>query len=157
MMLALVLSTTQNKFKPFEGVDNKITDSFFQHKRDVAENIIIVGSCLKNMQPKAFKSLEHISKDIYEVCLESTHINMVITKLIGMLSRVNVKKLIFASVDKSPHCVQLHYIEHEIEKAMDLSDIEIIHYVCKDNKLIQISNKTISLSKSLSDLESMSD
>ena len=40
--------------------------------------------------------------------LESHHINMVITKIMGMLCEVNVKKLIFASVDKSPHCVQLH-------------------------------------------------
>lgn len=43
MLFALLLSATSNKFKPFDGLDNKITDSAFQHKRDVAENIIIVG------------------------------------------------------------------------------------------------------------------
>ena len=119
---------------------------------DVEDTLVIVGSCLENMQPEAYKELENISNTIYDVCLEETHINMVITKLIGMISRNNIKKIIFASVDKSPHCVQLHYIENEIRKAMDL-DIKMIHYVAVDNKLFEISNDTIKKSKSLYELE----
>ena len=88
---------------------------------DISDNIIIVGSRLPKMQPIAYNKLKNISDDIYELCLESTHLNMAITKLIGMLSRVNIKKIIFATVDKSPHCIQVHYIENEIKKAMDLS------------------------------------
>lgn len=87
------------------------------------------------------------------MCLESTHLNMVITKVIGMLCRVNVKKLIFASIDKSPYCVQLHYIESEVRKAMNIDDIEIIHYVAVNNKLIEIENDTIKKSKSFSELQ----
>lgn len=84
-----------------------------------AENtMIIVGSCLQRMQPKAYNDLQKISSNIYDVCLESTHLNMVITKVISILCRVNAKKLIFASVDKSPHCIQLHYIENEIRKKL---------------------------------------
>ena len=90
---------------------------------------------------------------MYELCLEKDHLNMVITKIIGMLSRVNVKKITFATVDKSPHCIQVHYIEKEIEKAMDLSNIEIVHYVCVNNELVKISKDTISRSKSLAKLE----
>lgn len=120
---------------------------------DVGDNIIVVGSCLEKMQPLAFQELMNFSSDIFEVCLELTHLNMVITKLIGMLSRVKVKKIIFATVDKSPHCVQLHYIENEIRKAMNLDSVEIIHYVCVNNKLIKISSDTISKSKSLLALE----
>lgn len=78
---------------------------------------------------------------------------MVITKIIGMLSRVKVKKIIFATVDKSPHCVQMHYIENEIRKAMNIDDIECIHYVAINNKLIKVSNKTIKKSKSLAEIE----
>jgi len=48
---------------------------------DVDNTIIIVGSCLKNMQPEGFKKLEEISSNIYELCLEETHINMAITKI----------------------------------------------------------------------------
>ena len=120
---------------------------------DVKENMTIVGSCLKDMQKEAFEKLEAISDEMYEVCLESVHVNMVITKIIGMLSRVEVKKVIFASVDKSPHCVQLHYIASEIKKAMPHLGTEFVHYVAVDNSLIEIDEKTVKLSKSLSELQ----
>ena len=32
---------------------------------DIDETIIIVGTCLKNMQPKDYEKLEKISKNIY--------------------------------------------------------------------------------------------
>lgn len=120
---------------------------------DVLDDMIIVGSCLPAMQPKAFKELENKSNNIYEVCLEEVHLNMVITKIIGMLSRVKVKKVIFATVDKSPHCIQMHYIENEIRKAMNINDTEFIHYVAVDNKLVKISNEAIKKSKSLLEIE----
>lgn len=121
---------------------------------DVTENMVIVGSCLEAMQPKAFEKLKNsYSNNIYEVCLEEVHLNMVITKLLGMLSRVDVKKVIFATVDKSPHCIQMHYIENEIKKAMKLNTTEFIHYVAVDNKLVKISNETIRKSKSLAEME----
>lgn len=120
---------------------------------DVDSTSFIVGSCLERMQPKAYSDLKQISDNIYDVCLECVHLNMVITKIIGVLSRVNVKRLIFASVDKSPHCVQLHYIENEIRKAMVLKEVDIIHYVAVDNKLIEISNDVIVKSKCLSELQ----
>ena len=93
---------------------------------DVEETMIIAGSCLEQMQPKAFQELKNISNNIYDVCLEKDHLNMVVTKIIGMLARGKVKKLIFATVDKSPHCVQLHYVIKELENAIDISNIEVI-------------------------------
>lgn len=36
---------------------------------DVNETIIIVGSCLKNMQPEGYKKIKNISNNIYELCL----------------------------------------------------------------------------------------
>ena len=120
---------------------------------DVTETMIIVGSCMEQMQPKAFEELKNISNNIYDVCLEKDHLNMVVTKIIGMLARGKVKRLIFATVDKSPHCVQLHYVVKELENAIDLSNIEIINYVAVDNKLIDIPIGVISLSKNLSKLK----
>lgn len=120
---------------------------------DIEDTMIIVGSCLQRMQPKAYNELKKVTSNIYDVCLECIHLNMVITKIIGMLCRVNVKRLIFASVDKSPHCVQLHYIENEIRKAMNIDCIEIVHYVAIDNELIKIENDTIKKSKALGELE----
>lgn len=120
---------------------------------DVNDTMIIVGSCLERMQPEAYKELEKISSNIYDVCLEKDHLNMVITKLMGMISRVKLNKIIFATVDKSPHCVQLHYIIKEIEKAIDLDGVKILNYVAVDNTLVEIPNEIISLSKNLSKLK----
>ncbi len=120
---------------------------------DVYETMIIVGNCFKNMQSKAYKELEEISNNIYDVCLEKEHLNMVVTKIIGMIARGKIKELIFATVDKSPHCVQLHYVIKELENAIDISNIKIVNYVAVDNKLIEIPIEVISLSKNLSKLK----
>lgn len=90
-----------------------------------------------------------MSENIYELCLEETHINMAITKIGGMLRTGKIQRIIFATVDKSPHCVQVHYIRNELEKMMDLKDIVITNYVIIDNNLIEIDNNVISMSKSL--------
>lgn len=56
---------------------------------DTLETMVIMGSCLPSIQPKAYEQLKEISKDIYEVCLEETHLNMVVIKIIGMIARDN--------------------------------------------------------------------
>ena len=78
------------------------------------------------MQPCAYYELEKISLNIYDVCLEKDHLNMVVTKIIGMLARGKIRRIIFASVDKSPHCVQLHYIVKELENAIDISKLILV-------------------------------
>ena len=120
---------------------------------DVQETMIIVGSCLESMQPNAYKKLEELSSNIYDVCLEKEHLNMIVTKIIGMLARKKVKNIIFATVDKSPHCIQLHYVIKELENAIDISNIQFKNYVAVDNKLIEIPLEIISLSKNLSKLK----
>ncbi len=113
------------------------------------DTVIIAGSCLKNMQPKGYEKLKEISENIYELCLEETHINMAITKIGGILRTGKVHNIIFATVDKSPHCIQMHYIQDELRKMMNLENITIINYVVVDNKLEEISPEIISLSKNL--------
>lgn len=120
---------------------------------DVGETIIIIGSCLPNMDKKAFDKLKKITNNIYDLCLEQTHINMAITKIGGMLRTNKIKKIIFATVNKSPHCIQMHYIQDELNKMMDLKDIEIINYVADNGELIKIHPSTILLSKNLIELE----
>lgn len=120
---------------------------------DVDETIIIVGSCLKKMQPMGFEKLLDLSNNMYELCLEETHINMAVTKVGGMLRTGKIKTIIFASVDKSPHCIQLHYIQDELRKMMNLDNVKIQNYVIANNELIEIDCETISLSKNLSKLK----
>jgi len=113
------------------------------------DSLIVCGSCLPNMDNEAFKKLQQISNQIYFVCLEKIHMNMVAHKLASILRVGKVKKLIFASVDKSPHCIQLHYITNELTKIMDLENIEILNYVSNKGELVEVFNDTISLSKNL--------
>lgn len=120
---------------------------------DVTDTIIVVGSCLQYMQPEGFQKLTKISNNIYELCLEETHINMAITKIGGMLRTNKINKVIFASVDKSPHCIQLHYIQDELRKMMSLDEIQIENYVVVNNELKQIEQEIISLSKNLNKLK----
>jgi len=122
---------------------------------DVEDTIIIVGSCLKNMQPKGYEKLEVISKNIYELCLEETHINMAITKIGGILRTGKVHNVIFATVDRSPHCIQMHYIQDELKKMMNLNNVKITNYVVVNDELIEITPEIISLSKNLYELKNM--
>ena len=120
---------------------------------DVEDTIIIVGSCLKNREPEGFDKLKEFSNNIYELCLEETHINMAITKIGGMLRTGKIHKIIFATVDKSPHCIQMHYIQDELKKMMNIDNIDIKNYVVVDNELEEITPELISLSKNLSKLK----
>lgn len=120
---------------------------------DIGNTIVIVGSCVKNMQPQGFEKIRLISNNIYEICMEETHINMAITKVAGMLRTGKIENLIFASVDKSPHCIQLHYIQNELRKIMDIKKVNIKNYVIVDNELEEIKPEIIALSKNLSKLK----
>jgi len=132
---------------------NKFKELMKTNIYDVSNTIVIVGSCVKNMQPQGFEKIKIISNNIYEICMEETHINMAITKIAGMLRTGKIENLIFASVDKSPHCIQLHYIQDELRKIMDIKKVNIKNYVIVDNELEEIKPEIISLSKNLSELK----
>jgi len=91
--------------------------------------------------------------NIYGVCLEETHMNMIVSKITAMISTGKIKKIILVTVDGSPHCVQLHYIKKEILRRITNFDYQIKNYVIVDNNLIEIDSDTISLSKNLSNLQ----
>lgn len=110
--------------------------------------MLVVGTCLPRMQPEAFETLAKQADMVYTLCLEESHINMAVTKLGAMLSTGRVTRLLYATVDRSPHCTQLHYIDHEVRRMMDLS-IETEHYVAAEGKLYPISDETIEQSKTL--------
>lgn len=116
--------------------------------------VAIVGTCLEQMQPEAFRQVEAMADQVYSLCLEETHINMAITKLGAALSTGQMEKLIFATVDRSPHCTQMHYIRHELERMMPLT-IPVEDYVAVDDRLILLDEATLELSKTLSKLQTM--
>ena len=104
------------------------------------------------MDKASFDRLKQISDNIFFVCLEEMHMNMIAHKIASILRLRKVKHLIFASVDNSPHCVQLHHIRNELEKIMNLKDVKITNYVSNKGDLIEITPETISLSKNLNSL-----
>lgn len=117
------------------------------------DTVIVCGSCMPNMDQEAFRDLinkyDVSSNSIFFVCLEEVHMNMVAHKIASFLRLGKVKTLVFASVDNSPHCVQLHYIRNELEKMMDLSGVEIVNYVSNKSSIVKIEPEIISNSKNL--------
>lgn len=117
----------------------------------VKGKVLIVGACLPQVFPEAFMKLSADADQVCSLCLETTHINMAITKLSAVFGTGQLERLVFASVDRSPHCTQLHYIMHEIERTLK-EHIPVEHYVVAGGKIIAVSESAIDLSKSLGKL-----
>lgn len=115
---------------------------------DFQGKVLICGSCLSQMEKNIFTSFSKDYDVIVTLCLEKEHINMAITKIAGILSTGKVESLSFASVNRSPHCTQLHYIKHELERIMKLP-CDIKNYILENGEAFEITDDVISLSKNL--------
>lgn len=113
--------------------------------------VLIVGSCLPEVFPEAFEKLALEADQVYFLCLEQTHINMAITKLSAVLGTGQVTSLRFATVDRSPHCVQMHYIPHEIERVLP-EHIPMERFVVSENRIYPVSDEAVERSKTLAKL-----
>ena len=110
--------------------------------------VLVLGACLPDVFPESVKMLAEEADQVYTLCLETTHINMAITKLSAVFGTGQLEKLTFASVDRSPHCTQMHYIMHEIERTLK-EHVPVENYVVTDGEIIPVSEAAIDLSKSL--------
>lgn len=121
---------------------------------DVSDKVLICGTCLPKMQSNGYEKLIKDYDDILFLCLEKEHINMAITKICGMLSTGKISSMTFASVNKSPHCTQLHYIKNEIKRVMDNDKLPNINDVIVQNdEIYEISDECLSLSRNLISLQ----
>ena len=118
---------------------------------DASGVVLIAGRCLESTHPQAFARISAGTDRIYTLCLEETHINMSITKIAAMLGTGQIQRLVFASVDRSPHCVQLHYIKHEIQRTMEIR-IPVEQYVAVGDSCVKVSEAAVDASKSLARL-----
>lgn len=110
--------------------------------------VLICGTCLPKMEPECFARLEKLADRVYSLCLEESHINMAVTKIGAMLSTGRVTKVMYATVDRSPHCTQLHYIDHEVRRTMPDS-VEAEHYVASGGWIYPVPDRAIEQSKAL--------
>lgn len=120
----------------------------------VKGRVLIVGACFPQVYPEAFEELSADADQVYALCLETTHINMAVTKLSAVFGTGQLEKLTFASVDRSPHCTQMHYIMHEIERTLE-QHVPVEHYVIAEGKIVSVPEAAIDLSKSLGKLSKM--
>ena len=120
----------------------------------VKGRVLVVGACLPQVYPEAVHRLASQADQVYSLCLETTHINMAVTKLSAVFGTGQMEKLVFASVDRSPHCIQMHYIMHEIERTLR-EHIPVESDVVVDGEIIAVPAAAIELSKSLGKLAGM--
>ena len=116
--------------------------------------VLIVGACLRSVWPERFAELAASADQVYSLCLENGHINMAVTKLTAVLGTGQVERLSFASVDRSPHCVQMHYIRHEIERVLP-RHVPMESFVCTEEDIVPVTEEAVELSKSLAKLSKM--
>lgn len=116
--------------------------------------VVISGACLEQMEPEAFGLLTRDADGVYSLCLENGHINMAITKIAAMLGTGRVTGMRIISVDRSPHCTQMHYIKHELERTMEIG-IPFESIIVSRGEIVRLSDETIELSKSLAALEKL--
>lgn len=117
----------------------------------VKGRVLVVGACLETVWPEAFAKLVRETDQVYSLCLETTHVNMAITKLTAIFGTGQLAKLTFASVDRSPHCTQMHYMKHEIERTLP-EHVPVESYVVSEGRLVAVPDEAVELSKSLARL-----
>lgn len=111
----------------------------------------MVGSCLPEVEPEAYGRLAAKADQVYSLCLETTHINMAVTKLSAIFGTGRMTRLVLASVDRSPHCTQMHYIKHEIERTLP-NHVPVEDCVVSGGRIVSVPDAAIELSKSLAEL-----
>ena len=113
--------------------------------------VLIAGACLPTVWPEAFDQLAAGADQVYALCLEATHVNMAVAKLSAVFGTGQLARLTFASVDRSPHCTQLHYIKHEIERLLP-EHPPVESFVVSEGRIVRVPDRAIELSKSLARL-----
>lgn len=116
--------------------------------------VLICGSCLPTVAPEAVRALSAEADQVYALCLEESHLNLAVTKLTAILGTGQVRRILFATVDRSPHCTQMHYMKHEIERVLP-RHIPMESFVVVDGKPIPVDDEAVELSKTLSRLTAM--
>ena len=116
--------------------------------------ILITGACLPEVDSGVLEPLVQEADQVFSLCLEETHFNMALAKFTAVMGTGQVRRVLLASVDRSPHCTQLHYLAHELERVCP-DHVPVESYVLHEHLLVPVPPEAIDLSKSLFRLSRM--
>jgi len=127
-------------------LSENIYDPRFKNK------FLVVGNCVPSMYPKVLKKFEKLWKNIFLICLEQEHYNMMVAKLFDIVGVGKTKKIGFLTVDGSPHCVQVHFGSKYLKRGLaNGTTVEFRHYVIKrDARVYEVSMESIDKARDLS-------
>ncbi|RLF64371.1 MAG: 4Fe-4S ferredoxin [Thermoplasmata archaeon] len=109
------------------------------------KKILIASSCLKYKEHILSQFRDHV---ILLACPERDHINMIGFKLLGIIIRCKPEVINVLTVDGSMHCIALHYVVEEIQKALGES-FRRGHFVYSRGEVIEIPKDVVKVSRFL--------
>lgn len=118
--------------------------------KKISQNILVYSACIDEEYQDILEKFKERTK--LSICLEEHHINKVAKKLMAIIYKRKVKSIAVLTMDGSPHCLQLH---HALEEIKNYFDIEIKHFVIEKGELIKVSEKSVKISRHLSEIEKL--
>ncbi|MFH1367266.1 MAG: hypothetical protein ABIH38_04775 [Patescibacteria group bacterium] len=120
-------------------------------------NILIIGSCLRDVRPDLISKLAKGMDGVYHVCLEEIHGNLYGFKLTTIMRLGALNTITLFTKDGSPHCLQLHLGGDEAADNVGFDKDKLINYVYdrKSEKLYKIDAKTVPYARKLNKIQSL--
>ncbi|MBI5253304.1 MAG: hypothetical protein HY930_02755 [Euryarchaeota archaeon] len=116
--------------------------------KKISEDVLLYGTCISEEHPEMLKKFKQ--KTRLHVCLEEEHVNKVAWKMANIVRANKIKKITAATIDGSPHCVQLHYALEDLRELFPALVVE--HYVIEKGKRINIQPDAVRKSRHLSEI-----
>jgi hypothetical protein len=125
--------------------------------RAFSGDILLIGSCMRDIAPEILKKLSKGKSGVYHVCLEEILGNLAGFKLTTIMRLGALKSITIFTKDGSPHCLQLHLSADEAADNVDFDKNKIVNYVYerKMKKLFKINPETIPYSRKLNKLQAL--
>ncbi len=116
------------------------------------KRLFIVSECIAKDFPELLENYIDENDYVVSVCPEEHHINMIGYKIISFISYSNIREVTVLTVDGSLHCIQLQYIMENIRKRF-FQDLKVRYLVLAKHNVVEIDERTITLSRYLSRLQ----
>lgn len=131
---------------------NLLTENIYDSR--FSDKFLVVGNCVPSMYPRVIKKFEKVWKNVFVICLEREHYNMMMAKLFDIVGVGKTKKIGFLTVDGSPHCIQVHFGSKYLKIGSVKGDkVEYKHYVIKhDGSVYEVPMEDIDKARDLATL-----